>query len=288
MTSKRIIIAYGIYLFAITAFFLYTAFPESTVREYVSSAGGQIGKDIAVSVERVAPAVPLGIVFNNVRLYRSGDMLIHADTLRAAPSYLSILTGTLAMRFVGDLHGGRAAGALTVTDGHRQPEIAARFRDVDLSRLPLIDIIAPERAVTGALNGTCRISPQPVGSARTEIIAEISDAAVDLLLPIGSIRAMTFDTIAIEAQVHGNALAIASCSWSGPLVAGRLKGTMTLQDPPGSSTIALTGDILPQQTLIKELGEPLMSRMFPEYRRRKNGFQITLSGTFEKPVFNIK
>ena len=288
MTSKRVIIAYGIYLFAITAFFLYTAFPEGPVREYVNGAGGQIGKGIVASVERVKPAVPLGIVFSDLRLLRGGNMLIQIDTLRATPGYLPILTGTLAMRFAGELHGGRTFGTVTGTDEPGQPAITARFRDVDLSRLPLVDILTPERAVTGTLNGTCRISPQPSGGAGVEINVEITDASVDLLLPIGSIRAMTFDTITIEAQVRGNLVTIASCAWNGPLVAGRLNGTMALQDPPGSSTIALTGSILPQQTLIKELGEPLMSRIFPEYRRRKNGFQITLNGTAEKPAFNIK
>ena len=288
MTSKRIIIAYGIYLFAITAFFLYTVFPESTVREYVNSAGGHIGKGIAISVERVAPVVPLGIVFSDLRLRRSGDTLMQLDTLRATPSYLSMLSGTLAMRFTGELHGGRTTGTITGIDEQRQPVITARFRDVDLSRLPVIDMIAPKRAVTGALNGTSRISPRPGGSAQAEITAEIIDAAVDLLLPIGSIRAMAFDTITIEAQLRDNVVTIASCAWNGPLVAGRLSGTMTLQDPPGGRTIALTGSILPQQTLIKELGEPLMSRMFPEHRRRKSGYQITLSGTAEQPAFNIK
>ena len=287
MMQKRTIAAYTIYLVAITVFFLYTAFPGETIRQFVNTAGASRRQMVAVSVQQVSPRLPPGIVLKDVRLSRHDTTLLQMARLTLTPGYLALATGTLAIHFSGDVHGGSASGDIR-SIGSDLPEIAIRFAAIDLAQLGIIKAAAPERAVTGRINGQCRIVAQPGGAVRIAIETMGTEATVGLLLPIGSIRSIPFDSLNITASVTGKTVAISSCAWKSALLAGSLSGRIGLQEPAGESTIALSGEVFPQQDLIRKLGEPLASRLFPGHRRRQNGFRITVTGTVEKPGFDIK
>jgi type II secretion system protein N len=287
MTQKRTIAAYAIYLVAITVFFLYTAFPKDTIRQIVNSAGANQWQIVAVSVQQVFPAMPPGIVFKDVRLSGQDSTLLQMARLRLAPDYLALATGMLALHFSGDVHGGSASGDI-LGIGSDLPEIRIRFAALDLAQLEIITAAAPKRAVTGRISGQCRIVAQPDRSVRIALEIMGTDATVGLLLPIGSIRAIPFDSLNIMATVTGKTVAISSCAWKSALLAGNLSGMIGWQGSAGESTVALRGEVIPQQDLIRELGEPMASRLFPGHRQRKNGFQVTVNGTVEKPRFDIK
>lgn len=288
MTQKRTIAAYAIYLFAITVFFIYTVFPEAAIRQYVGRvAEATLPKNVTLSIGQVSPAIPPEIVFKDVRLSYNNTPMLQLARLALSPGYVELAKGTPAVHFNGGLHGGNVSGAI-VGLGKGPPEIRIQFSELDLAQLAVLNAAAPNRPMTGQVSGQCRISPQPDGAARIALEAVVTDATLELLVPIGSIRAIAFDTIEIKAAVAGRTITISSCVWKSPLLAGITAGTIGIQEPVGSSTIALNGTIMPQQALIQELGEPIASRLFPAYRRRKNGFQITFTGTFEKPSFDVK
>ncbi|MFH1982428.1 MAG: type II secretion system protein GspN [Pseudomonadota bacterium] len=287
MTQKRTRAAYAIYLIAITVFFLYTGFPEDKILQFVNRAGANPQQPVAVSVQQVSPAIPPGIVFKGVRLSRNDTTLLQVARLTLSPDYLAMVTGKPALRFHGDIHGGSASGTIQGIGKDRQ-EIRLRFAAVDLSRLAINKATAPERSVTGQMSGQCRISTQPDAAVRIALETVITDTTVGLLMPIGNIRSIPFDRIEITASVVGRTVTISSCVWKGAVMAGSLTGTIGMQESTGANTISLKGNVIPQPALIQELGEPMASRLFPDHRRRKNGFQITFTGTVDKPVFDIK
>jgi type II secretion system protein N len=288
MMNKRTILAYAVYLFAITVLFLYTAFPEESARQYVNQIGAKLHDRLRVTVAGVAPSVPPGLVLNDVRV-NSGDVpILRMNQLRVTPRYLPLAAGKIAFRFVGDIHGGSAVGDVSGINTDSASNVSIRISEIDLSQLPFIEVVAPNRSLSGALDAEGNFTMKPGRAIAVDVAAEITNAAVGLLLPIGNIQSLVLDTLDITATAKGNAVDVTSCVWTGPMVAGKLSGKVDLKTPPGNSTIALNGNIRPQQQLINELGDAMMSRLFPGHRRRPNGFQIALSGSVAKPAFNIK
>ena len=232
--------------------------------------------------------MPPGIVLDGIQVNLAGKPALQIEQITLSPDYLATVTGTPSILFKGALQSGSAAGSIQFAEEWRLPVIRSRFKAIDLEQLPLIAAVVPKRPVTGRISADCQIVLQPNASASAEVNAAITDATVGLLLPIGNIRSMAFDAIDLKATAKNDRVTISSCAWSSPLITGRLSGTISLTAPLGESTISLNGSIMPQQRLILELGEPLAARLFPGHRRRKNGYQITFTGTLEKPGFDIK
>ena len=58
MMNRKNQLLYGIYILAVTVFFLYILFPSDTVATYVTSRLNRVNSDINVDVDRVRLAFP--------------------------------------------------------------------------------------------------------------------------------------------------------------------------------------------------------------------------------------
>ena len=62
MKKIRKWIAYGVYIVALAALFIYYLFPSETVKNYITARAGQVNPDIRVSILKVTPVFPPGLL----------------------------------------------------------------------------------------------------------------------------------------------------------------------------------------------------------------------------------
>lgn len=287
MTRKRMIALYAIYLIAITAFFLYTAFPKDAVRRAVNAVGPRLSEHVEVSVQDVAPSIPPGVALTNLRLAYDGTVLLQVDRLKMTPDYLSWLVGGRGLQLKGTTSDGVVDGEITGIGGDGGTVVDIQWDALDLARIPAVTALVPERRVEGRVSGQWHLTAGRDGFEGKGEIA-ITEASVGLLLPLGDINAVPLSDVAIAATADATAITVTSCRWQSPLGNGTLDGSIRFQEPAVDSAITMNGTVAPSPVLIRQLGAPLAAKLFPASKRRKNGYQIAFSGTVEKPLFDIR
>ena len=101
MKISKISLLYGVYIIAMTGFFLYYLFPSETLKTYLAYRLSQGNPDITVTIDRVSPVIPPGINLHDVGIVHQNKALVDVANLKIMPGILSLFSDKSTVNFKG-------------------------------------------------------------------------------------------------------------------------------------------------------------------------------------------
>jgi len=150
-------VLYGLVAFVI---FVYLMFPYDLLRQRVIERVSQ--GDVELNIASVSPTFLPGLAMRDVqvaiRQSRASQEVLHLQSLRTWPQWLSLLSPAKSLRFTGQLYNGQISGNVRYTqhDGISYWESLANFDNLEVSRHALLQEMKQHKKLTveGRLSGT--------------------------------------------------------------------------------------------------------------------------------------
>ena len=286
MMNRKSQLLYGIYILAVTVFFLYILFPSDTVATYVTSRLNRVNSDINVDVDRVRLAFPLGLTLHDARVYYLGTEVLKTDNLKIVPSFLSLFRSRIVFFFTGSAFEGRLEGRGEFDK--RKPDHQAVIA-IKLAGIKIKDIAAVKhflgRKVTGSLKGT--VTYRNSGRSDRELDAGlvISDGELEILMPILKQKNIPFTELETNITIKNEKINIKRCTMKSDQLNGSISGIVNLNEPLSQSRLRLSGLIKPMPEFLEKLGKDLPANLLPQKILSKKVVRIRIYGSLDQPRF---
>lgn len=266
MKKIRKWIAYGLYIVAVAALFIYYLFPSETVKNYMAARAGQVNPDIRVSILKVTPVFPPGLRLHTVELDYQSDLLLNADEVTIVPDLMSLFSSGSSFSFRVKAHGGSIDGHTEIT-GNRpanRVNMTADIAGIRLENIPFVKRLSDYR-LKGVCTGKIVFSGTQMSNSTMNASIEIEDMAVSLKNPVFGIKDLQFKSVNAEATLRNQQLKISRLLLKGDQFDGRFSGSGVMGNRLNNSSISLTGTITPRDKFFQ-------------------GSNIKISGAGEIPV----
>lgn len=274
-------IGYGIYIFAIALFFLYTLFPSEALTAYLAHrlSGGR--PDLTVSVDQVKPVLPPGLKLKPVRYTLNGQPLFELSQMSVRPQLLSFLKGGAVYDFDGRAYGGRVVGEAGPfdPDSGRPLGLDARLSAFQIDQIPALSRMVPQK-LYGRLEGKLTMNDQEQLDANFTV----AEARVQLRAPLFGLNALNFETVNAVLTFDGKQITLKKCAIKGTEMDGALTGGIQLDSRSGLATLNLEGTVSPHHALLAKIGNSLPARML----RGKDSIGFKLSGPMQNPAISFE
>jgi len=281
---------YGLYLvvlLAATGFFLYQQFPAQTLEDYAASRIHRIMPGVEVKLGKAGMILPPGIKLVDVEMFRSGNLLFHADKLKLRPELLSFFGDTRTVNFRGTVAQGTAEGSLASSSQMRL-SVETDLKGIRLEDIPAVYDLA-RREIKGRLTGQITFQSrngnlfQGTGKAGLHLL----DGTVQLLFPILNMDSLDFRTIDADITLQtGGRIRIADCRFNGNQMEGSVAGTLMLAQPLEKSRLDLKGTVKPYPVLAANI-----RKMFPVnslFGKQSGGIPFRIEGTLGSPQLALR
>ncbi|MGA6927690.1 MAG: type II secretion system protein GspN, partial [Desulfosarcina sp.] len=259
MVSVKASFAYLLFALLAIILFLYLLFPGQAVKAYMDSRLVAIDPSLALIADTIRPAVPPGLKMTDVDLNRDSVRLAHIDEARISPDLTSLLRANKQARFQARLADGTIKGRATLEG---ESGSAGRLRvEADLSQIRLEQLDAVQAASRFTLSGTLggRLTHDggraPMGI--TNGVLTVAGMRIALKSPFLGISELDLGQTEAEFSVGGQILNLKALSFNGPMLEGKISGTIDVARPYGQSRLNLTGTAKPRPELIAQLQETL-------------------------------
>ena len=283
--NRLLYVGYGI---ALAAVFLYVCFPSDKMMDYLALRVHQIDPQLTLSLEAMKPTLPFGIRISGASLSTGGNEVVVIDRIRIGPRLLSLAGDTATYHFEGETLDGVFAGRadLGKNADDSRIDIEAEFSGLDIDSIPILKTLS-DRKITGRLDANVVYTGRgAVGT--THVSATLADGILELLMPVPGLEDIAFQTIKTELVLNQGRINVKGCAIESSSLEGNLAGTIRLKKPIGESTLALKGRIKPRPELVSMLKQNLPKVLLPKRLLGKNGFPVTLNGTFAHPGFLLR
>ena len=147
-TKKRLL--YTAYIITVTVFFLYYLFPSDDAKDYVLFYANNAVPDMKISLERIDPAFPPGLLLSDVTVFYHEKPVVKAEYLKLVPGILSLVKRDLTVYFKSSLYDGIIQGRLAMPlKKSNRIHVDADIDDTDVISalgLRLLRLVATRRA----------------------------------------------------------------------------------------------------------------------------------------------
>jgi type II secretion system protein N len=288
MLSFKAIIGYLAFALAAVVFFLYVLFPERAVRTYLENRLAAIDPQLELTIGTIRPSIPPGLDMRELTIAQDDQRLIRVDSVRVRPELMSLWTSDTQLRFQAQLAGGSVTGRATAagggTGGLSQMEAdLADIRIEEIDAVKRIERFTPIGILKGHITqGEGRSADQINGLLTT------SDLRINLAQPLFGIADIQVATSNTEFTMAGGTLRIKSLTFDGPMVEGRIGGTIDIRYPMAQSRLNLTGNAKPQPNLFARLQETVPQGLLNPRTLGTRGLTFRVRGSLGSPDLSTR
>lgn len=289
MGSFKAIFAYLVYALLVAALFLVLLFPDQAVKAYVDGRLSAIDPSLTMAAETIRPTIPPGIKMIGVDLNRDNLRLAHFDDAQVSPQLSTLLQENKQVKFQAHLAEGtirgRATMANTSPSGRLQAE--ADLSDIRLDRLDAITTNA-RFTLSGSLKGRLTHDGNRAPAGMTNGVLAVTELRIALKAPFLGISELVMDQADTEFTVNGRSLRLKSLTFDGPMLEGKITGTIELQNPLENSRLNLTGNAKPRPELLARLQETVPEGIVNTRTLGTRGLTFRVRGSIDSPDVSMR
>ena len=289
MVSAKTIFAYILYAIVATALFLIVLFPDQAVKAYVNGRLAAIDPLLSMDAAAVRPALPPGLKMVAVDLHHDRLYLAHFDNARMSPVLGSLLKDEKHIRFHARLGDGDISGTAVMAASSPSGMLRA---EADLARIRLDQLEAIKTiegiGISGLLSGqlTHDGGRLPVGATNGKF--NLAGLRLSLKEPVYGIAEVIVDQADTAFSFNGRNLRLQTFTFGGPMVEGRVNGTIELRTPFGKSRLNLSANVKPQPELFARLQEIIPQGLVNMRTLGTRGVSLRLRGTVDNPKVSMR
>jgi type II secretion system protein N len=279
---------YLLFVLILTVSLLYYLFPADAVRDYFQAKGRRANPPLALSVDRVAPSVPIGVKFTKTKVALEDvpdRVILNVDRLLIRPKLLSLLLGKSQFSFHCEAYQGDVSGSVQL---RKDPEVGfdteIALRNIRIGDYPYLSHLLG-RPLKGTLGGTISYSGQskPMADGSGEANLKLSDGSLELLQPFLTLKSIDFSEMEVEIALNKESLNVTRLELKGKQLQGTLSGTITLKEQFGQSSLDLKGTIEPFAALFKSNAGMQNTVAIFKQRLTKGTLSFVIRGTVKEP-----
>jgi type II secretion system protein N len=288
MTPNKTRFLYGLYIVAVTTFFIYWLFPDRAVRSYLGFKLKTANPDLNLTVVHAKPTFPPGLKLEKMNISHKNMPIVDMAEFKIRPDLRYLFSPGNTFLFQGNLYGGTIRGRLDWV-----PE-ASNHRAVMNATLTAIQIGSSAglqrligRKMSGILAGTVQFESRKGEAGVVSAGLNFSDFKVEILASVFGIDHLSFKDISADITAAGNSVRVKTCTIRGSQIDGKFNGTIELKDPVSKSILDLSGSIRPHHQFLADLSKRLPVNLLSKKRTDNNEFPIQFAGTIDSPVFSL-
>lgn len=289
MVPIKTIFAYLVYALLAAALFLYLLFPDQAVKAYVDGRLAAIDPSLTMAAKEIRPAIPPGLKLTGVDLNRNSVRLAHFEDARVSPDLMTLLKDKKRFRFQARLAGGTIKGRATMA-GTGPPGILQM--EADLSRIGLdqFDVIRKNAPFTlsGVIDGRMAHEGGRSPTGTTNGALTVHGLQIALKTAFFGINELVMDQAEAEFSVRGQNLRLKALTFNGPMVEGKITGTIELRHPFGQSRLNLTGNAKPRPELFARLQETIPRGIVNARTLGTRGLVFRVRGSINDPDLSMR
>ena len=289
MISVKAIFAYLLFALLATTLFLVLLFPDQAIKAYLDGRLAAIDPSLSMVVKTIRPALPLGLKMLDVDLNRDGARLAHFEDARVSPDLATLLQEKKQVRFQAHIAGGTINGRATMEPAGRSGplRVEADISEIRLDKLDAINANAPF-ILTGSLKGRMTHDGARAPMGMTSGLLTVPDLHITLKTPFFGITELVMDQTDADFSLSGGSLRLKSLTFDGPMVEGKITGTIELRHPFEQSRLNLTGNAKPRPELVARLQETLPKGIVNTQTLGNRGLTFRVRGSIDNPDMSMR
>jgi type II secretion system protein N len=290
MLSVKAFFGYLFYTLLVAALFLVLLFPDQAVKAYVDGRLAAIDPALTMQAESIRPALPPGLKMTGVDLNRDSVRLAHVDDARVSPELSPLLKGKKQFQFLARLADGTIQGRAMLPG--TSPSDRLRV-EADLARIHLdrLDAVRTNERFTlfGSLDGriTHEKGRAPTGGTTNGRLT-VSELRIALKSPFFGITELVMDQSEAEFVISGQRLRLKTLTFGGPMVEGKITGSIELRTPLEQSRLNLSGNAKPRPELVARLQEAIPAGIIDTRTLGSRGVMFRVDGSLDNPDISMR
>jgi type II secretion system protein N len=283
-------VAYFLFVFTVTLFFLYICFPAQAVREYLEEAAGRFAPALSLKIRNVLPALPLGLRLDQALLSYKDEPaipLFKAGSFVIMPSFRIMTTGRPVVRFDCQAYGGKMEGVIAFESFNFKGP--SRFR-VELAGVQLgeYQLIKKRlgRECSGIVDGSFDFALDGTdlfnGSGKADI--SVTNGSVEFAEPFLGMTSVDFSHVHAQVVLQKRQLSVSRLDFEGSQIKGAGEGTVLIDRDFERSNLDLTLTVSPAPGF-RQNGKEDIADAAGLFLKRLNGesFAVKIRGTISQP-----
>ena len=289
MFSLKAFFTYLLYALLAAALFLVLLFPDQAVKAYVDGRLAAIDPSLTLVAATIRPAIPPGVKMSGVDLNSGSVLLAHFDDARMSPDLLTLLQEKKQVRFQARLADGTIKGRAIMDDTGPSGRLQVET-DLSQIRLDQIDAVkANDRfTLSGSLKGHVTHDGSRAPAGITSGLLTVSELRITLKAPFFGITDLLMDQTDAEFSVSGQNLRLKSLTFDGPMLEGKISGTIELRHPFEQSRLNLTGNAKPRPELFARLQETIPQGIVDTRTLGTRGLTFRIGGSIDSPDVSMR
>ena len=289
MISVKTLFGYLSFALLAAIVFLYLLFPDQAVKAYVDGRLEAVDPALSMQAEAIRPAIPPGIKMVGLDLNHDGSRLAHFGTARISPELKTVLQDERQVRFQAQLAEGTIRGRATMADAG-PAGLARAEADLSSIRLDQLDIIKRLNRVTlsGYMQGRLTHDGGRPPTGVTSGLLTVTDLRITLKTPVFGIADILINRTEADFSVSGRSLRIKTLTFDGPMVEGKISGTIELRQPFAKSNLNLTGNAKPKPELFAQIQETLPQDVVNMRQIGTRGLAFRIRGAADNPDWSMR
>ena len=289
MISVKAIFAYLLYGMLAVALFSILLFPDQAIKDYVDGRLAAIDSSLSMVAKTIQPSLPPGLKMIDIDLNRDGVRLAHFEDARVSPDLATLLQDKKQVRFQAHIADGTINGRATMEPtGPSGPlRVEADISEIRLDKLDAIKTNVPF-TLTGSLKGrmTHDGTRSPLGM--TSGLLTVPDLHITLKAPFFGITELVMDQTDADFSLSGGNLRLKSLAFDGPMLEGKITGTIELRHPFEQSRLNLTGNAKPRPELVARLQETIPKGIVNTQTLGTRGLTFRVRGSIDNPDMSMR
>jgi len=289
MVSVKTIFAYLLFLLLAVAIFMYLLFPDQVVQAYLEARLAAVDPTLSMTMEKIQPAIPPGLKMLGIDLSRDSQRLVHIDKARISPKLMSLMQASKQIRFEAQLADGTIDGQATIdsTDPGGQLHVEADLSQIQLDKLDVIET-GKRFTLAGSLEGRLTHAEGRTLAGMTNGSLTVTGLQINLKSPFFGISDLMMDQTEVDFSVNGPNLRLKTFTFEGPMLEGKISGTIELRNPLEQSRLNLTGNAKPQPELFSHVQDNIPQGIFNPRLMGTRGLIFRIRGTIDSPNVSLR
>lgn len=288
MSRSKKILLYVCFGIAAAVGFLYYLFPSETIKRLIATGISAANPNLTISIEKVRPVLPPGIVLKDINLEYGKVALIDATDAKLIPLPWTLFKNRKTVSFKVTTSQGKIEGqAFFLSTDARSLDLNAALSGIQLDQVAVLKKLT-DFGISGELNGTISVNGEQNSEKKARAVLDISQCTVDLDNPLFGLDKLSFTRIEAELTVQASRILINKCDLKGEELDGRVSGTLQLQEPYEKTLLNLSGVLKPHPELIAKIKQTIPADLFAGKNIQRTGLPFKVTGTIENPGFSLR
>jgi type II secretion system protein N len=245
MANHKKLLGYLLFCAVVGALFMYFCFPSQAVSNYLEGSTARFAPDVHLKVERISPALPLGLELENASFSlkrRPHIPLLSLRNFEIMPSLGTLTAGKPVFRFYGGAYGGEMEGIVQFDSFLLKGPIRldAKIKDVRLEEYPRLKEWF-DGDLAGIMTGTMAYASAEGGfiNGKGEGDFSVLNGTIQFTQPFLGLQFIPFERVDASMFLDNHILSLDRFDFRGEEIQGEVSGTISLEFPLAESVLDL-------------------------------------------------